>query len=362
MKKTPAQHFRYETYSFIFLLVGITGLLFYMSWNFLTPIIFAGIVAGTFYPLLNYIINKTKWSRTTASLLVCLLIIVLLFIPTIYIVVRISQEILAVYSSLKEVLTGENLNAIFFGEHYFAQLAMKIFTFLNMEYSMKTIEDLILGSAKSVSFFLFNRVNTMIGNVFSFIFQFLLMLLGIYAIFLEGPNIHKFLLRLSPIRDEDEELIIKQFNRMNYVTLVFNGIGGLIQGVLAGIGFWIVGIQSILLWTTLMIFLAFIPLLGISLVYIPATIYLLLTGQIWHGVFLFIYCSTISIVTENWFKPAFMGKQVEINSFLVFFSIIGGMSVFGMAGIFYGPLVVSLFLTVAKIYNQKYERLLQKEG
>jgi predicted PurR-regulated permease PerM len=55
-----------------------------------------------------------------------------------------------------------------------------------------------------------------------------------------------------------------------------------------------------------------------------------------------------------------MGKQVEINSFLVFFSIIGGMSVFGMAGIFYGPLIVSLFLTVSKIYSQKYERLLRK--
>lgn len=231
-----------------------------------------------------------------------------------------------------------------------------------MEYSMKTIEDLILGSVKSTSFYLFNKVNTMIGNLFSFLFQFLLMLLGIYAIFLEGPAIHKFLLRLSPIRDEDEELIIKQFNRMNYVTLVFNGIGGVIQGVLAGIGFWIVGIQSVLLWTTLMVLLAFIPLLGISIVYIPTTIYLLLTGQIWEGVFIFVYCSSIAIITENWFKPAFMGKQVEINSFLVFFSIIGGMSVFGMAGIFYGPLVVSLFLTVSRIYNQKYERFLRKEG
>lgn len=362
MKKTPAQHFRYETYSFIVLLIAITALLFYMSWNFLTPIIFSGIIAGTFYPLLNYILKKTNWSRTLVSSLVCLLIIVLLFIPTIYIIVRISQEILAVYASFREFLAGDNLNVIFFGDHYFAQLAERVFTFLNMDYSMKTIEELVLGSAKSVSFFLFNRVNTMIGNVFSFLFQFLLMLLGIFAIFLEGPNIHKFLLRLSPIRDEDEELIIKQFNRMNYVTLVFNGIGGLIQGILAGIGFWIVGIQSILLWTVLMILLAFIPLLGISIVYIPATIYLLLTGNTWQGIFLFVYCSLIALLTENWFKPAFMGKQVEINSFLVFFSIIGGMSVFGMAGIFYGPLVVSLFLTVARIYNQKYERLLQREG
>ncbi len=359
---TPSQHYRYETYSFILFLIGITALLVYMSWNFLTPLVFAGIIAGTFYPLLNWILEKTGWPRPVVSLLVCVLIIVIIFIPTIYIIVRLSQEILAFYNSTKEFLTAENLNRIFFGDNYFAELARNLFHFLNLEYSMKTIEDLVLGSVKSISLAFLNSLNTMIGNVFSFLFQFFLMLLGIYTLFVEGPNIHKFLLRLSPIRDEDEELIIKQFNRMNYITLVFNGIGGLIQGILAGIGFWIVGIQSILLWTTLMIVLAFIPLLGISLVYVPATIYLFAIGQIWEAVFLFFYCSAIALITENWFKPAFMGKKVEINSFLVFFSIIGGLSVFGMAGIFYGPLVVSLFLTVAKIYNQKYERFLRKEG
>jgi predicted PurR-regulated permease PerM len=280
MKKTPAQHYRYETYSFIFLLGSITVLLGYMFWDYLTPLIFAGIIAGTFYPLLNFIIEKTRWSRTLAAIFVCLIIIVILFIPTVYIVVRLTQEIHSFYQSIREFITEENLNLIFFGNHSFAILAKRAFTFLNMEYTQKTIEDLILGSAKQVSFFMFNRVNTMIGNLFSFLFQFMLMLLGIFAILREGPIIHQFLLKLSPIRDEDEELIVKQFNRMNYATLVFNGIGGLIQGLLAGIGFWIVGIQSLLLWIVLMIVLAFIPLLGISIVFVPTTIYLLLTGQI----------------------------------------------------------------------------------
>jgi len=147
---------------------------------------------------------------------------------------------------------------------------------------------------------------------------------------------------------------------MNYITLVFNGICGIIQGVLAAVGFWIVGIQSLLLWTVLMILLAFIPLLGISLIYIPACIYLLIMGKYFYAAFLFIYCTLVALLTENWFKPAFMGKHVEMNSLLVFFSIIGGMSVFGMAGIFYGPLVISLFLTMAKLYKRKYQTLLQK--
>lgn len=360
MEKIPDQHYRYETYSFIILLAAITLLLLYMFWGYLTPLIFAGIIAGTFYPLLNYILEKTSWSRTVVSSILCLIIIVILFIPTIYILVRLTQEIHSFYQAIRDFISNKNMALIFFGDHSFAVLAKRAFTFLNMDYTQKTIEDLVLGSAKQVSFFLFNRVNIMIGNLFSFLFQFLLMLIAIFAIFKEGPVVHKFLLKLSPIREEDEDLIMKQFNRMNYATLVFNGIGGVIQGILAGIGFWIVGIQSLLLWTVLMIVLAFIPLLGISIVFVPATIYLLIVGQIWEAIFLFIYCALVAFLTENWFKPAFMGKQVEINSFLVFFSIIGGMSVFGMAGIFYGPLIVSLFLTVSKIYSQKYERLLRK--
>lgn len=359
--KTPARHYPYETYSFIFLLFLITGLILYMAWNFLTAIIFAGIIAGSFYPLLTWLLNKTHWSRWVASLIVSTIILVIIFIPVIFILVRLSQEILSFYNSVREFLTVENLNLIFFGDHFFARFAAKAFEFLNLEYSLKTIEGIVLDSTKSASFYLLNRVNTMVGNIFTFLFHILLMFLLIFVIFLEGPNIHKFILRLSPIRDEDEELIIRQFNRMNYVTLVSNGIGGIIQGVLAGIMFWILGFQSVLLWTFLMVILAFIPLLGISLVYIPATVYLLIIGQIWQALVLFTYCSAVALITENWFKPKFMGKQVEINSFLVFFSIIGGMSVFGMAGIFYGPLIVSLFLTISKIYFQKYEKYLQND-
>ncbi|WCL49236.1 AI-2E family transporter [Leptospira sp. GIMC2001] len=360
MKKEPNELFKYETYSFILLLIAIIFLIVYMIWDFFTPLIFAGIVGGTFYPLLNFILRKTKFSRTIASLIVCSIIIVILFIPTVYVVVRLSKEILNFYQSTRELVTEENLNMIFFGNHSFAILVNRVFDFLNLDYSLKAIENLILSVVKSASGFFFEKLNAIVGNFFSFLFQFILMLLGIFVILQEGPRIKEFMLNLSPIRNEDEELIIQQFNRMNYVTLVFNGIGGLIQGLLAAIGFWIVGIQSLLLWTVLMIILAFIPLLGISIIYVPATIYLLIVGKIWQAVFLFVYCTLIALITENWFKPAFVGKHIEMNSYLVFFSIITGMSVFGMAGIFYGPLVASLFLTLARLYIIKYERYFRK--
>ena len=180
------------------------------------------------------------------------------------------------------------------------------------------------------------------------------MMLMVYTFLVDGPEIKRFMLDLSHMPDDEEELVFEKFNQMNFVTLIGNGIGGLIQGVLAGIGFWFAGIESIMLWTTSMVFLAFIPLVGISIIYVPACLYLLIIGKIWGSVILFVYCTVISLIIENWFKPKFVGNRVKINSTLVFVSIIGGMSVFGIPGIFYGPLIASIFLTFVNLYHKRY--------
>ena len=180
------------------------------------------------------------------------------------------------------------------------------------------------------------------------------MILVIYALLAEGIPLKEFLLRLSPLPDDQEELIIEKFNQMNFVTLVCNGLGGLIQGVLAGIGFWIAGLNLVVLWTTIMMILAFIPLLGISIIYIPACIYLAIIGKTFEGIALFIYCSLLAFFTENWFKPIFIGKRIQIHSLFVLFSIIGGMTVFGLGGIFYGPVIAILFLTTVELYHKFY--------
>jgi len=359
-QKSPSKFFKYQTYSFILVFLGICSLLVYMFFDFLNSMLFAAIIAGSFYPLQIYIERKYSFKRSISASIVCIVILLVLIIPSIYIIVRLSQEILGFYQNTKMIFTEENINRFFFEDHSYTLVLKKIFEFLNLEYNRTTIEEMIVNSLKSVSLFLFDQINSIVGNVFSFLFQFFIMLIGIFVFLVEGENLKKFFFSLLPIRDEDEELILIQFNKMNYITLVFNGIGGIIQGVLAAVGFWIVGIQSLILWTVIMVLLAFIPLLGISLIYVPACIYLLIVGNYFSAAFLFIYCSLVALFIENWFKPAFMGKHVEMNSLLVFFSIIGGMSVFGMAGIFYGPLIISLFLTMSKLYKKKYKPLLER--
>jgi predicted PurR-regulated permease PerM len=153
---------------------------------------------------------------------------------------------------------------------------------------------------------------------------------------------------------EENEDLINKFNQMNYVTLICNSIAGVIQGVLAGIVFWIAGVPAVILWALVMTLLAFMPIIGISIITIPTSVYFIITGQVLTGVSIFVSCSLISLLTENFFKPRFIGSRVQLNPIYVLLCIIGGMSTFGMGGIFYGPIIGIIFLTFASIYKKRY--------
>ncbi|MGK0288618.1 MAG: putative PurR-regulated permease PerM [bacterium] len=339
---------------FVFLFLCCLFLVGYIFWSYIDSIIFAAIIAGVFYPVMDLGVEQFKLSKRLSAALACSLIIFIIFIPIIYIVIQLSSEVFGVYELLKTTLTKDSLKELFFGDHKLTPLFQKTLTLLKIEINLEMIETKIFEGAQKFSLYLLETVNSWVTNILSFLFKFTIMLLVIYAFFVDGARIKEFMLKLSPLPDSDEEYIIEKFNQMNYVTLVCNGLGGLIQGALAGVGFWIAGIQSVLLWTTFMVVLAFIPLVGISIIYIPACIYLYFKGKVIASIVLFIYCTVISILTENWFKAQFIGKRVQINSLLVFFSILGGLSVFGMAGIFYGPLIITIFLTFVDSYQEQF--------
>jgi predicted PurR-regulated permease PerM len=102
--------------------------------------------------------------------------------------------------------------------------------------------------------------------------------------------------------------------------------------------------------------LAFLPIFGIGLVMIPTAGFLVLTGRLSEGVFLFIFYIILSFSIEYIVKPKMVGEQVKMPTLLVFLSIIGGLSVYGILGIIYGPLIITAFLTLSDIYLARYER------
>ena len=140
-----------------------------------------------------------------------------------------------------------------------------------------------------------------------------------------------------------------------------NGLGGLIQGTSGGIIFALFGLNSPFLWGVVMAFLAFLPIIGIGVVFLPAALYLFLKGRLFAALFFVVFYAIMSGGIEYIFKPKIVGDRVKMHTLLVFLAIIGGLKLFGILGIIYGPLIVTGFLTLTDIYTSNYQRIVEPE-
>jgi predicted PurR-regulated permease PerM len=344
------------SYAFFFaLFFALLYVSFLMFRPFLGPMIFGGILAGTFAGTNLKIKTRFSLSRAMSAFITCMLIFVIVIVPLIYIFYQLSNETITLYGVIKSALNEDEVKNFLFGDSAFATFVKTTMSKFNITISPEEVQAKLLTVSQTAIGMAIKNVNGLLNNLLSFTFNFLIMFAATYGFLAEGHKLKKFMFDLSPLKDSEEELILSKFNQMNYVSIYCNGLGGLIQGVLAGVALGFAGISSVFFWTTLMVLLAFIPLVGISVVIIPASIYLWIKGQIVASIVLFVFCVAVSLWTENVFKPKFIGARVKVDSFVMLLFIMGGMALFGMAGIFYGPIICILLLTIIELYHEKYK-------
>ncbi len=347
-----------ETIFFAVIFIILIYLMYLIFSPMLGPIIFGCILAGSFVSVHRFLQRKYKCSKNFSAILTCLIITIGLVLPMLYLIIQISGEAFQLYSITKGFIESGKLEIFLTDDGFFARNLRRVLGFLNIQPDTQAIAQKLLEISKDLSGSLLGLVNTVAGNLWYFSVDFSIAIITTFTLLSQGDILKKYVLALSPLETSEEELLIKNFNQMNYVSLVCNGLGGLIQGVLVGIAFLFLGIDSPFLWTAIMVILAFIPVLGVSLISIPASLYLIIfeerTGA---GVFLLIFSLFVGFIVENWFKPRFIGDRIKINSMFVLFTIIGGLSVFGIAGVFYGPLIGTLFLTMASLFQNKFMRV-----
>ncbi len=350
-----------ENLSVFITFLVFTGLILAIAWPFKHAIIVALIISGVFYPLMNIFHKKFGLSEQVASVAICLIATLGIFAPFSYLIYKISQELIVFsqYVTVENITQSTQLLEKFYqGDGIIASNIRKFLSYLGIAESYAELESAIIEIAKNAAGAVFNVLNSLvrglIGNILLFLFQFIIMILFTYSLLRNGKYIRKFLVKIIPLSDDVIDISFKKFNQMNYVTLVCNGLGGILQGGLAGILFWLAGIETVFLWTMIMSVLAFIPIIGMSFIFIPTTIYLLIIGKWGWAIVIFAGCNAISLVVENVYKPKFIGKRLQIDSLLLLFGIIGGLSYFGALGIFYGPIIITMFLTFVQFGEERH--------
>ncbi len=328
----------------------------WLLWPFISVIILAIVVTGIFIPV--YKLLNRKFNPTVASLLTCVLIFFVLFLPLSFFVGILANEAWDLYLTARGALQSKPIMELLEKSDIFETINQFLARF-KIEITGEQLNSAIAEVGRVVGLFLYEQARSITTNVLKFIVNFFFMLLIIFYLLIDSERLVSFIVKLSPLPEDQDQKLIQKFKDIATAILLGNGLGGLIQGILGGIVFALFGLKSPFLWGVIMVLLAFLPILGIGGVFVPAAILLFLQGRIGAGIFFLIFYIILSSSIEYFFKPRLVGKRVRMHSLIVFLSIIGGLKLFGILGIIYGPLVVTAFLTLAEIYQASYQQLVE---
>jgi predicted PurR-regulated permease PerM len=340
---------------FLVVLIGVLILLLRLFWAYISAIILALLIASAFYPLYAWLKKLLKGEERGASMLMTIFVFLVLVIPVGGFVGTLSNEAFDFYRRSRDAVTLLKIQQALEGDSIWAHRIRRMGELTGIEVNPETLEELATELGRNVGLFLSKQLRSMASNLLDFLIHFFLMMLIVYYIFRDGERLKNYISELLPFPMEQQELVVSKFREMARAVIVGNGLNGIIQGVIGGFGFFFFGLGSPFLWGTLIGFMAFLPFIGATIVYVPAFIILLLHGETGTAIGFLAYNGAYSIIMEYLFKPRMIGKGMRMNALLVFIGILGGIKLFGILGIIYGPLIMTIFITLAELYRLEYK-------
>lgn len=326
---------------FAVLTAAVSVLLFFVFKPYLGVLFLASIFAVVFYPVYKKLAKEFGDRENLAALATTLLILFFIIIPLAGLSVLLLKEAADLYNSLAFGGAQGLLDQVEGLRDELASLlpAGAVDTQTNLEVYLRNVLSWIISHFDSI-----------FVAVFGGVFNFFLMLVSLYYLLVSGDKIKNALVAWSPLPDDRDHEFLQSL-RLS-VDALFKGrfLVSLSQGVFIGFGFVIFGIGSPVLWGFVGAIASLIPILGTSLVTFPAVAYLFISGNFGAGIGLLIWSIIAVGLIDNVVSVLFLKGRMNIHPLVVLLSILGGVEVFGVIGFLVGPVIVSAFLALMKIY------------
>ncbi len=346
---------KYGSRLFLILLLCSLALLLRLFWTYVSAIILALLITSVFYPVYSWTKRILGHRKNLASIFMVILIFIVLVVPLGWFVSTLSNEAFDFYNRTKSEVSLKKIQEAIAGDSIWAKRLRRGGELTGFKFTPETIENLATGIGRTIGLFLYKQLSYVASNLLNFLVHFFLMMLLIFYLFRDASKLKDYLAQFLPLPRGQLEKLADKFQEMGSAIIIGNGLSGIVQGILGGLGFFMFGISSPFLWGTVLAFMAFLPIIGASVIFVPATAILLIQGKTGAGIAYLIYNVLYSSIIEYFIKPRVIGKGMQMNSLLVFIGIIGGIKLFGILGIIYGPLIITIFLTLAEIYGLEYK-------
>ena len=337
----------------LLLVFFISALFLSMISQFLMAIFLAGIFSALSFPLYRRFEKWFKGRRSLASIATLLLIVFVVLLPLGGLLGIVTAQAIKVGEAVKPWVEQQ------LAEPDAISNALKSIPFFD---KIEPYRNLILKKAGEmvggISGFLINRLSSVTLGTVNFLFMLFIMLYTMFFFLMDGDKLIAKILYYLPLEDHDERRILNKFTSVTRATLKGTAVIGLLQGVLAGAAFAVVGIDSAVFWGAIMAVLSFIPGIGSALVWVPAVIILAATGHAAKAIGLGLFCAVVVGSIDNFLRPILVGRDTQMHELMILFGTLGGIIMFGVVGVIIGPIIAALFVTVWDIYGLAFKDVL----
>jgi predicted PurR-regulated permease PerM len=339
--------------------LAILGLLiFYIITPLINTILLGLVFTYLVYPIYSEINKRLKMPRVS-SFIVCMLFIILITLPMLLALNNLTVEIFSISNRLTSFNfeTFENIECKQEGV-----ICSLINNMLDINYIQTISTDFIKEITSKMKFY----IGTVLMLIPSFILNVFIILFMMYYLLIDGKSFLIKIYNSVPIQQKHKENIMIKTKNVISGILYGNILVGAIQGLVAGIGFYIFGFNAPILWGIMTFFFSFVPMLGTAIIWFPAASYLIINSfansdptGIWKGVAFMLYGSLIISTIDNFIRPKLVSNKAKIHPLFVLIGIIGGIAVFNTAGIIIGPLIVGVFITIFDLFESEKDYLLE---
>jgi predicted PurR-regulated permease PerM len=205
-------------------------------------------------------------------------------------------------------------------------------------------------ATSSTAGFLAARAGGLLADIVVLVFQLFVTLLALFFLLRDAGAIMRSMRRALPLDDLRRERMIRQAGDLVYASVACGLLIASLQGFAGGVMFALLGLEAPVFWGGVMGFFALLPFVGTWVVWLPAAIWLMATGQLLKGLTLALVGGTIVASIDNILRPAVLSGRAQMNGLLMFISLLGGVSVFGLLGLVLGPLVVAIVSSLFETY------------
>lgn len=320
------------------ILITLIALTFFILKPILYSMIIGLIIAYIFSPVYNWTNRRIKSKNLSASF-ICAFLILLILIPFWFLTPIVINQ------SIKLYLASQQID-------FMTPLKTAFPSFFATDQFSAEVASILQSFVKKITNYLVDSFSNLILNFPTLLLQFFVVLFTLFFALRDKDEFIGYVKGLLPFSKEVEIKLFDYSRGITSAVIYGQVVVGILQGLIAGIGFFIFGVSNSLILTLVAMLVSILPLLGPYLIWVPVVIYLLVAGNTFSAIGVLIF-GLIASTVDNFLRPAIVSRRTKLHSSIVLTGMIGGLFVFGILGLILGPLILSYLLVILEFYKNR---------